>query len=147
VPLYSTRYYGLETWFTLPDLKTMVAPPKWKMAIVTFIGAYRICSLAQHFLNLYLRQSPLLANTITTIILGRSYLFRNACLESIAATLFISNKLRTFAAINGVYRSPETLKDMVILVVSFITYITWMTKTLTHFRTIVELFKFVVLNN
>jgi uncharacterized protein len=43
---YSTIYYeratDLETWFTLPDLKTIVAPPKWKMAIATFIGAYCI---------------------------------------------------------------------------------------------------------
>ena len=47
---YSSLYYGratgLETWFALPDLKTIVAPPKWKMAIATFIGAYCISSLA-----------------------------------------------------------------------------------------------------
>jgi uncharacterized protein len=40
----STRYYetatGLETWFVLPDLKTVVLPPRWKMAIVVFIAAY-----------------------------------------------------------------------------------------------------------
>ena len=36
------------------------------------------------------------------------------------------------------------LKDMIILVVSFSTYITWMTKTLTHFRTIVQLFKYIL---
>jgi antibiotic biosynthesis monooxygenase (ABM) superfamily enzyme len=39
---YSIRHYesatGMETWFTLPDLKTIIAPPKWKMAIVVFIG-------------------------------------------------------------------------------------------------------------
>ena len=69
---YSTRYYeratGLETWFTLPDLKTIVAPPKWKMAIVTFIGAYCISSLVTLIFT-YLRQSPFLLNTIMTIIL------------------------------------------------------------------------------
>jgi uncharacterized protein len=41
---YSTPYLqkatGLETWFALPDLKAIVAPPKWKMTIVAFIGAY-----------------------------------------------------------------------------------------------------------
>jgi antibiotic biosynthesis monooxygenase (ABM) superfamily enzyme len=40
---YSTPYLqkatGLETWFTLPNTKAIVAPPKWKMAIVAFIGA------------------------------------------------------------------------------------------------------------
>jgi antibiotic biosynthesis monooxygenase (ABM) superfamily enzyme len=71
----STRYYeratGLETWFTLPDLKAIVAPPKWKMAIVTFIAAYSISSLVTFFftLSLYIRQSPFVANTIMTITL------------------------------------------------------------------------------
>ena len=69
----STRYYeratGLETWFTLPDLKTIVAPPRWKMAVVTFIGAYCISSLAQYILSLYLGQWPLLVNILMTIIL------------------------------------------------------------------------------
>jgi hypothetical protein len=69
---YSTIYYdratGLETWFTLPDLKTIVAPPKWKTAIATFIGAYCISSLVTLFLTLdpYIRQSPYLVNTIMT---------------------------------------------------------------------------------
>ena len=29
---------GLETWFNLPNLKTINTPPEWKMAIVSFIG-------------------------------------------------------------------------------------------------------------
>jgi len=72
---YSTLYYGratgLETWFTLPDLKTIVAPPKWKMAIASFIGAYCISSLVTLLLSLnpYIRQSPYLFNTIMTTIL------------------------------------------------------------------------------
>lgn len=47
---YSTRHYdtatGLETWFTLPHLKNVVAqpPPRWKMAIVVFIAVYAISS-------------------------------------------------------------------------------------------------------
>jgi antibiotic biosynthesis monooxygenase (ABM) superfamily enzyme len=45
---YSTRHYHtssfLETWFMLPNLKTLSQspPPKWKMAIVVFIAAYII---------------------------------------------------------------------------------------------------------
>jgi uncharacterized protein len=70
---YSTIYYeratGLETWFTLPDSKTIVAPPKWKMAIATFIGAYCISSLVTLFFTLNPRQSPYLLNTIMTTIL------------------------------------------------------------------------------
>jgi uncharacterized protein len=51
----STRYYeratGLETWFTLPNVKAIVAPPKWKMAIVTLIVAYCISTLTNYILN------------------------------------------------------------------------------------------------
>jgi len=60
---------GMETWFTLPDLKAIVAPPKWKMAIVSFIGAYSISLVAQYILGHYLGQSPLLINLLMTIIL------------------------------------------------------------------------------
>ena len=48
---------------------TVIAPGGRKMAIVSFIGAYRISLLAQYILGLYLRQSPLLTNTLMTIIL------------------------------------------------------------------------------
>jgi len=71
VSKYSTkqRVTGMETWLSLPNLKTIGAPPRWKMAIVSFIGAYSISLLAQHILGLYLAQSPLLTNTLMTIIL------------------------------------------------------------------------------
>ena len=52
---YSTRQYetstGLETWFTLPDLKTLSQspPPKWKMAIVIFIAPYAISSIITNY--------------------------------------------------------------------------------------------------
>jgi len=71
---YSNPYFqkatGLETWFTIPDLKTNVSPPpKWKMAIVAFIGAYCISSLAAFILGSYLELQPLLFNLSMTIIL------------------------------------------------------------------------------
>lgn len=70
---YSTPYLqkatGLETWFTLPDLKTIVPPPKWKMAIVAFIGAYCISSVALYVLSLLLGQQLLLINLFMNIIL------------------------------------------------------------------------------
>jgi len=44
----------METWFTLPDLKTIVPPPRWKMAIVVFIAAYGISSLSRYILTPYL---------------------------------------------------------------------------------------------
>ena len=30
--------HGLETWFTLPGRPTLPAPPKWKMAVVTWLA-------------------------------------------------------------------------------------------------------------
>jgi uncharacterized protein len=74
----STRYYeratGLETWFNLPNLKAVVAPPQWKMAIVTFIAAYCISSLVTLIFT-YLREPPFLLNTIMTItlVVGLTY--------------------------------------------------------------------------
>jgi antibiotic biosynthesis monooxygenase (ABM) superfamily enzyme len=31
---------GLETWFSIPECPELETPPRWKMAIVTFIGVY-----------------------------------------------------------------------------------------------------------
>ncbi len=65
---YSIPHYEsstcIETWFTLPDLKTMVPPPRWKMAIVVFIAAYGISSLSRYILTPYLGEWPILSSTI-----------------------------------------------------------------------------------
>jgi antibiotic biosynthesis monooxygenase (ABM) superfamily enzyme len=71
VSRYSTLYRvtGLETWFNVPDLKTTGAPPKWKMAIVSFVAAYSISSVARYILGLYLGQPRLLTEILMTVIL------------------------------------------------------------------------------
>jgi antibiotic biosynthesis monooxygenase (ABM) superfamily enzyme len=67
---YSTRQYetstGLETWFTLPGLKTLSQspPPKWKMAILIFIAAYAISSVSRIILNPFLGKWPILDNAV-----------------------------------------------------------------------------------
>jgi antibiotic biosynthesis monooxygenase (ABM) superfamily enzyme len=67
---YSFRHYdnstGLETWFTLPGLKTLrqSPPPRWKMAIVIFFAAYLISSLSRSILNPFLEQWPILGNAV-----------------------------------------------------------------------------------
>ena len=67
---YSTRHYetstGLETWFTLPELKTLSQTllPRWKMAIVIFFAAYFISSLSRYILSSYIRQWPILGNAL-----------------------------------------------------------------------------------
>jgi antibiotic biosynthesis monooxygenase (ABM) superfamily enzyme len=76
---YSTPYpqkaTGLETWFTIPDMKAIVPPPKWKMAIVSFIGAYCISSLASVLLRPFLGMQPLLFNLFMTLtlVIGLTY--------------------------------------------------------------------------
>ena len=66
---YLQKATGLETWFTLPDLKAIVPPPKWKMAITAFIPAYLISSLAAFILLPYLGSQLLLFNLFMTMIM------------------------------------------------------------------------------
>ena len=71
---FSTEHYasatGLETWFNLPGFKAVVAPPKWKMIIATFIVANTINSLSRYILDPFVAHWPLLASTtVYTIIL------------------------------------------------------------------------------
>jgi uncharacterized protein len=77
---YSTRHYetttGLETWFAVPDLKTVVALPRWKMAIVVFIAAYVISLISRSILSPSIGQWPLLANGLIftgILTLGLTY--------------------------------------------------------------------------
>lgn len=54
--------HGLEAWFRAP-----AAPPRWKMALVTFTGVYPLTSLLPAFFNRLLAPlHPLLVNVATT---------------------------------------------------------------------------------
>ncbi len=76
---YSTPYLqkatGLETWFTLPNTKAIVAPPRWKMAKVAFIGAYCISSISRFILGFFFEQWPFIINLLMTIslVIGLTY--------------------------------------------------------------------------
>ena len=67
---YSTRHYehstGLETWFTLPDLKTLSQspPPRWKMAIVIFFAAYAISSVSRYIFTPFIGEWPLFGSAV-----------------------------------------------------------------------------------
>lgn len=67
---YSARHYetstGLETWFTLPDLKTLSQspPPRWKMAIVIFFAAYAISSISRYILTPFIGEWPLFGSAV-----------------------------------------------------------------------------------
>ena len=65
---YSARHYetGLETWFTLPDLKTLSQspPPRWKMAMVIFFAAYDISSVSRYILTPFIGEWSLFGNAV-----------------------------------------------------------------------------------
>ena len=75
---YSTLHYetstGLETWFTLPELKTLTQspPPRWKMAIVIFFAAYAISSVSRYILG------PLVG-TVATIYKRYNFYWNTSC--------------------------------------------------------------------
>jgi uncharacterized protein len=77
---YSTPHYktatGLETWFTLPKLEAIKPPPRWKMALVTFVAAFIISAVAQLFINLIFGSLPGIVNSLINtaiIVLGLTY--------------------------------------------------------------------------
>lgn len=54
------RATGLETWFTLPGERTMTPPPRWKMAIVSWLVAFPLIQVLQATLGVWLTPLPAL---------------------------------------------------------------------------------------
>jgi antibiotic biosynthesis monooxygenase (ABM) superfamily enzyme len=78
---YSTRHYeiatGLETWFMLPNLRPVMPPPRWKMAIVVFVAAYTTSMLSRSLLGFLFSDWPLIASTLiysTILVISLTYL-------------------------------------------------------------------------
>lgn len=69
---YASQYYaeatGMETWFTLPNVGAIVAPPKWKMALVTIFGAYTVNFIDNLIFGAYFNPFPLWANSFLYIV-------------------------------------------------------------------------------
>jgi antibiotic biosynthesis monooxygenase (ABM) superfamily enzyme len=71
---YSTQSYskasGLETWFVLPNVHSVVAPPKWKMVMVTFVAAGLVSFVSREALGPYVIDWPLeLSTALYTAVL------------------------------------------------------------------------------
>ena len=91
----STMHYtsatGLETWFYVSDLKAIVAPPRWKMAIVAFIGAFCISCVCAIFPWPLHWTAPITHACLYEYNIGdRSYLCNNATIEQNTAKLVVS---------------------------------------------------------
>jgi len=63
---------GMETWFSLPDMHRVVAPPRWKMFLVTTLAAFLVSYTARFLLTPYLGAWPLLVTTLfyTALLVG-----------------------------------------------------------------------------
>ena len=66
---YAEQHYeeasGLETWFSLPDMHRVVAPPRWKMFLVTTLAASLVSFVIRYLLTPYLGDWPL---SLTTLV-------------------------------------------------------------------------------
>jgi hypothetical protein len=59
-----TKATGLETWFELPNIHSVVPPPKWKMAAVTLLAAGIVSFISHFILGAYLETWPLVVTSI-----------------------------------------------------------------------------------
>lgn len=61
---------GLETWFTLPRKRAIVPPPRYKMALVTWLAIFPLISGINVLFGSFLNQLPLLLRTfVLTVVL------------------------------------------------------------------------------
>ena len=59
---------GLAGWFTLPEVANVKPPPKYKMALVTFIGVYPLATvLSRFFAKLLSAWPPLLLGVVVNV--------------------------------------------------------------------------------
>jgi uncharacterized protein len=63
---------GLETWFQLPEQPGRPAPPRWKMAITTWVGVFPLLAILQWLIGPQIVSWPLVARVmlLTLIIVG-----------------------------------------------------------------------------
>lgn len=59
-PAQLIRASGMETWFTLPGGQTLVPPPRWKMAVVTWMVAFPLIQGLNYTLGPLLAPLPAL---------------------------------------------------------------------------------------
>jgi antibiotic biosynthesis monooxygenase (ABM) superfamily enzyme len=65
---YAEQHYeestGMETWFTLPDMHRIVAPPRWKMFLVTTLAAFLVSFVVRLALTPFLGAWPLVLTSL-----------------------------------------------------------------------------------
>ncbi len=58
------RLSGLETWFTLPEQRAIVPPPRWKMALVTLAAVYPLSMVLSITVGTWTRDWPMLLSSL-----------------------------------------------------------------------------------
>ena len=55
---------GLETWFTLPGKRSIVPPPRWKMALVSLLAVLPVSIVLNLTLAPLLHEAPMVVGTL-----------------------------------------------------------------------------------
>ncbi len=55
---------GLETWFTLPGQLAIVPPPRWKMALITYLAVYPLSLLLGVTVGKWISAWPMLVSSL-----------------------------------------------------------------------------------
>lgn len=55
---------GLETWFTLPGVKAIIPPPRWKMALMSTLGGCTSATAVSLLLGPHVGGLPILLKTV-----------------------------------------------------------------------------------
>jgi antibiotic biosynthesis monooxygenase (ABM) superfamily enzyme len=58
------RLTGLETWFALPASATITPPPRWKQALLSWLGGYPTASLFFVAVGTHIQKLPLPVRTL-----------------------------------------------------------------------------------
>ena len=63
-------FTGLETWFTLPTQQAIIPPPRYKMALITWLAIFPLVNVINILFGSILNQLPLLVRTLVlTVVL------------------------------------------------------------------------------
>ncbi len=84
---------GLETWFTLPGQRSIVPPPRWKMALVTLLAVYPLSLLLGITVGNWISGWPRLLNALifnALIVSGLTWVLMPQLTQLLKAWLYPS---------------------------------------------------------
>jgi uncharacterized protein len=91
---------GLETWFALPSQQAIVPPPRYKMAVITWLAIYPLISIINILFAPILNPLPLLLRTLLlTVVLVSlmTYVVMPQMTKLFTKWLYPKRKLRCYS--------------------------------------------------